>query len=265
MGNDERGMSWNRVLLGKDRTYLEIQSGLFESQQVYRFLKPQQEIRWQEFWYPVCGMETFKHAEKHIVLDYEIDDGGIEFSVMANKDYADCEMNLDVMQKNYEGKVLQKSYSKKIDLQTGVTQKIRFEFEAGFGIGSDNFRVQIKSDDSILLSFGERDEYVGDDMNIDDYEDARSYKIEEEEQGRLLRYAEYKESLGELDTAEKYYIKNIENNPNCTVTLNRLGLIYLKSMRLDAAKECFKRFSDMKTDPQRPDFILLARKDKAAM
>src|SRR5690606_37853451 len=82
-GNDPRGESWNKALTNDGSQYIEIQSGPFESQGVYKFLKPHQEITWSEYWYPVNGMSGIKYAEKELALNLESLDQGIEFKLQA--------------------------------------------------------------------------------------------------------------------------------------------------------------------------------------
>jgi tetratricopeptide (TPR) repeat protein len=49
------------------------------------------------------------------------------------------------------------------------------------------------------------------------------------------------ESTGNMDEAFDFYKQNLEKNPECTLTLNRLGRIYLKKRLFDEAQECFKK------------------------
>ncbi|MDG0808870.1 DUF5107 domain-containing protein [Cohnella rhizosphaerae] len=54
-GNDDKAKAWNRALTENDDQYIEVQSGPYESQNVYKYLKPHGRLQWTEYWYPVFG------------------------------------------------------------------------------------------------------------------------------------------------------------------------------------------------------------------
>lgn len=228
-GNDELSDVWNAALTDDDSKYLEIQSGPFESQMVYKFMKPHQEIQWSEYWYPISNIGGLVHAEKEVAVNFEIKDKGIEVTFYSVESIENCKVIL---------KVGGQTYSKVINLVCGKIHRELFEIKEI--ADSEDLSLDIYGAGKHLLSIGSRDEFIEEPLDNDLYEDSRVSRGENYS-AKILDCATFHGSLGRTNDAIELYKKKLSQNPNCTVTLNRLGAIYLKKGLLTEGEECFKR------------------------
>jgi tetratricopeptide (TPR) repeat protein len=229
-GNDDMATSWNRALTDDDSKYLEIQSGLFESQSVFKFLKPHQELSWSEYWYPVSGMKGFKYAEKELAINYKSVDKGLELTLCAMEELKNCEIVLKTEDKEY--RILK-------DLIPDRTEIICFELDKHIIVGTQ-FQLDIFSDTRHLLNLGKRDEFNEEVLDLDLYEDSRVV-MDEKQKERIFKSALLSESLGVFEEAFDLYKRNLQENPTCTLTLNRLGRMYIRKGLFKEAVECFMK------------------------
>jgi len=66
------GLIWTNLLTDHDGPYNEIQSGRYETQLNYEFMRPHRVESWTEYWYPVRGLRSgFVAAEKDLALNVE--------------------------------------------------------------------------------------------------------------------------------------------------------------------------------------------------
>lgn len=71
-GTADDGMAWVDLLTDTDGQYVEIQSGRFETQSIWEFLKPYETTTWEEWWMPVHGMGGWVWANEHAALNFEV-------------------------------------------------------------------------------------------------------------------------------------------------------------------------------------------------
>lgn len=228
-GNDELSNVWNAALTDDDSKYLEIQSGPFESQMVYKFMKPHQQLQWSEYWYPISNTGGLVHAGKEVAVNLDIKDKGIEVTLYSVESIENCKVLL---------KVGGQTYSKLINLVCGKIHREFFELKEI--ACAEEFYLDIYGAGKHLLSIGSRDEFIEEQLDNDLYEDSRVNRGQNYSE-KILDCAAFHGSLGRLSDAIELYKKNLSQNPNCTVTLNRLGSIYLKKGFLREAEECFKK------------------------
>lgn len=228
-GNDNNGRAWNQSLTDDDSQYIEIQSGPFESQMVYKFLKPHQRVTWNEYWYPISKMNGFKYADKEVAVNYEVKEKEIVFDLAANETLIDSELILGIREKQYQSKV---------NLTPERNETIRFELNQP--MRDDAFTLNLYCGSRHLISLGGRDEFSGEYPDHSIYEDSRSVMGERDE-NNVFKMAEFKESLGLTGEAVSLYEQNLKQFPYCTLTTNRLGQLYLKSMQYEKAEGCFIR------------------------
>jgi tetratricopeptide (TPR) repeat protein len=230
-GNDGRGNAWNRALTDDDTKYLEIQSGLFETQEVFKFLQPYQEINWSEYWYPVANMGGFKLAEKDMAVNYSIYNGKLRFNLISAQDIGDCLLDI---------KVNGTSQKIKVCLITGIPVAVDYdknvssvnELKLHIEACGNSFRHSFVQDDRLKFDVEE--------INTDLYEDSRIIP-DPKDADKLFKKAVSLESTGNCEDAFNLYIRILEENPNCTLTLNRLGRLYLKKDMYNEAQECFMK------------------------
>lgn len=250
-GNDSMAASWNRALTDDGSQYLEIQSGPFETQMVYKFLKPYQELTWSEYWYPVNDMQGFKYAEKEVAFNYEIKGNEIKLVFSAVEDLGECDIAL---------KINDRVYNVKRKLGPEANETLEFMLEGP--MGPDNrFELDIYNSVSHILSYGKKSEYE-ERPDLDLYEDSRVV-MDEGQKVKLFKYALLKESLGETEEALKLYERNLKEYPSCTLTLNRLGRVYLKQMLWKEAEDCFQKVLQYDNRNSEARFLLaLTEKEK---
>ncbi len=228
-GNDGRSVAWNRALTNDGTKYIEIQSGPFETQSVFKFLKPHQEIKWTEYWYPVFDMGGFKYAEKNIAVNYEFTGEGIKFMLLAVEPLKNSTIVF-----NYSGK----EYKKVLDLIPGSVEEIAFDIGKPINM-NDSFTLDIFSDSRYMLSLGSRDEFYENEIDIDLYEDSRVVYDKNEE--KLFKQAVKLESMGSLTKACELFELILSKKPECISALIRLGGIYMKMGLIEKAQICYKK------------------------
>ncbi|MDB4868814.1 MAG: hypothetical protein JWR03_3147 [Cohnella sp.] len=229
-GNDAYAEAWNRCLTEGDSQYIEIQSGPFESQMVYKFLRPHQRIEWSEYWYPVSGMEGgFKYASKELVVNFERSEGGVSFCLSATEALPDCELILTV-----NGA----SQRRKTDITPLKLSVVAYEVEEPFQL--HEIKLDVYCGDRHIAAIGERNEYTGEYPDTELFEDSRVAMLNEDPD-KTLKHAQWRESLGLTAEAFELYRRNLLEHPTCTLTLNRLGNLYLKSLQHDRADDCFRK------------------------
>ena len=76
-GNSDDGLYWQHILAEDgDGPYIEIQSGPYETQSIFRMLEPHHTTRWQETWFGVAGTGGFEYANDDIALNLIRDEAG---------------------------------------------------------------------------------------------------------------------------------------------------------------------------------------------
>jgi tetratricopeptide (TPR) repeat protein len=227
-GNDQNAKVWNRSLTDNDSQYIEIQSGPFETQSVYKWMRPHQEQKWSEYWYPVFGMDGFKHAEKEVVLNVEKRGNGVRLTLLANEPLNGCRLELKI-----GGEI----YCREADLTPERAVEFDFEVEGAFEL--DELKFDLYNQTKHLVNMGDRREMTDEYPDTDVYEDSR-VGILNEDLHKTLKQGQMRESLGLTSEALEYYLNNLQSNPSCTISLNRAGLLYLKSMQYPKAEHCFR-------------------------
>ena len=228
-GNDNLADAWNKALTDDDSKYLEIQSGAFETQMVYKFMKPHQQLKWSEYWYPISDTKGLVHAGKELAVNFETKEKGIEVIFYSTETITNCTVILKVRGKTYE---------KLVDLQCGKLH--RELFELGDPISTKDISLEVYGLGKHLISFGARDEFIEEQLELDLYEDSRITRGENYKE-KALDFAIFQESIGKSSDARLLYEKKLAENPECILTLNRLGGFYLKIYLLLEAEECFKK------------------------
>jgi len=230
-GNDGRAVAWNRALADDNSRYLEIQSGLFETQEVFKFMQPHQEIAWSEYWYPVSDTGGFKCAGKDLAFNYAPADNGLRFDLISTTDLGDCLVDINV---------------------NGTSQKTAAEFSAGIPVTINHnsiFTFAEEPDIHIEVSGGRhrhalrlnsRLKFKGERVDKELYEDSR-IAPDPGDSNKLFKKAVHSESLGNMEEAIGLYLRNLDENRECSLTLNRMGRLYLRKDYYDEAQECFRK------------------------
>ncbi len=224
-GADAYGEAWNRSLTDDGSAYIEIQSGPFESQTVYKFLKPHQTVEWSEYWYAVPELEGLHYAEREAAVRCDIRERSLAFRCSAVRRLDGCELSLTVGGQTYR---------QSLNLSPERVAEASFELPPALA-EKHRFRLEIRHGRRTLLVMGSRDERMPEPPDIHLFEDARVVRRPDREGTSALDRGQYQESFGLLEEAAALYEAHLRDNPRCTVSLVRLGQILLKQQRTEEA------------------------------
>jgi len=230
-GNDRNAKAWNRCLTDNDAQYIEIQSGPYETQGVYKFMRPYQQLAWSEYWYPVFGMDGFRHAAKEVVLQIEPTERGADILLLANEPLPGCRLIW---------RARGQSSSATLDLTPDRVVRVEAEIEAEGDVPLHEWQIDLYSAEKHIVNFGQRQETTDEYPDTELYEDSR-VRILNEDPDKLLKHAMWRESFGMIAQACEYYERNLAANPSCAISRNRLGQLQLKRMQYEQAETCFRQ------------------------
>ncbi len=86
-GTEDAGMIWVDLLTDDDGQYVELQSGRFVDQNVYEFMRPFQEMRWNEVWWPLHGIGGWVWASEDAVLNFRLEDTRAQIGVLTWQEF----------------------------------------------------------------------------------------------------------------------------------------------------------------------------------
>ena len=224
-GNSPYADAWNAALTDDDSQYIEIQSGPFETQAVFHFMKPHQRMTWKEYWCPIFETQGFRYAEKEVAVNYDVRDGELFLKLMAFEPLKDCRITVQL------GKEAQV-----IPAELMPERPIEFKLPVD-SCDVTELKLDIVSGGQLILSMGRRDECTGEYPDHTIFEDSRIVR-KDDGQKSLLQQGILKESLGKTGEAIALYRQNLMEHPDCTQTLYRLGNLCSKTLRLDEAEAC---------------------------
>ncbi|MHC4398496.1 MAG: DUF5107 domain-containing protein, partial [Planctomycetota bacterium] len=94
-GTWDFGLVAQESLTDEDGPYIEVQSGPLPTQSDYGMLAPHQTIAWQEWWYPVHGLDDgFEYATKDVAVQASRKQGNLELRVIATAEFPDAKCRL---------------------------------------------------------------------------------------------------------------------------------------------------------------------------
>lgn len=230
-GKDDLGKAWNTSLTHSDQEYIEIQSGLFETQSVFHFMKPYETIEWSEYWYPVDGLKKMCAAQPEVALGVNETAESMEISVYAPVELKEIQLVIK------DARDCQR-HTMYIDVGTTKTwclEKEKYPITRGWE------SIDIYAGEEILLQHFNRVDVMETSPDIPIFEDVRMYRgdmsLENIKEDKYFDIGRYKESRGEEKEAIELYQKNLEKNPQCFLTMQRLAIIYIKMERYSEAAQ----------------------------
>ncbi|MDI4647033.1 DUF5107 domain-containing protein [Cohnella hashimotonis] len=228
-GNDDKAKAWNRALTESEDQYIEVQSGPYESQNVYKFLKPHSELQWTEYWYPIFGTGGFHQASEVVAIRWSPGQAEAVLVLSATEALPGCRL---VLGRRDAARELAVDLS--AEYPTTVTVPGDWSAPAG------GLRLLLTCGQRLLLDIdGDPacdEEYPDHDL----YEDAR-VTVLQDESASVLKRAQWSESLGLTADAIALYGERLAIRPDCQESLLRLGLLNLKSFRYERAADCFEQ------------------------
>lgn len=250
-GKNDSGRSWNRALTNSDDEYLEIQSGLFETQSFFGFTEPFGHYEWEEFWYPVNNMSNIVHADKTVAVGMTDNAGRLQLDIYSAVSHGEVTVEL-----SWNGKTLKE----RLDLRAHETMKTVLDMKSvlGTGIDAEEIAISIRKEETNLLVSGgkkasmelypDEDLFTDTRMNRDSgrYDqiilDIRDEKeLPDSDVEILFNIGRYKESRGEEKDALICYERNLISHPQCPLTKKRLAGMLIKMEEYDRAKKLLKQ------------------------
>jgi len=95
-GNSHDGLVWEHFLSDNEGPYIELQSGPFETQSVFRLLAPHQVNQWSECWYPVRGIGGFEFANENVAVSLVKTERGNTIGVHSTRPIVDATITAEV-------------------------------------------------------------------------------------------------------------------------------------------------------------------------
>ncbi len=95
-GNSHDGLVWEHFLSDSEGPYIELQSGPFETQSVFRLLAPHQVNRWSECWYPVRDIGGFEFANEDVAVNLTKNEQGSAIGIHSTRQIVDATITADV-------------------------------------------------------------------------------------------------------------------------------------------------------------------------
>lgn len=227
-GNNEQADAWNRALLDKGEEYIEIQSGVFESQGVFKHLAPSARLEWKEYWFGVRGIGQYSQASRDVAVTLERIPGGVVLRLSANGKFENCTARL-----THNGAVQERIISLSPESLSAVEYM-------GVADG-DPLTVDVFCQGRLLISIGHGAGFMEDAPDADLFEDSRIFRPAGENDDKPLARGLHHEQWGRLAEAVEAYEENLCMNPDCTVTLTRLGRIKLAQRLPTEAIDYFER------------------------
>lgn len=87
-GTWDFGIVSQKNLTDEDGPYIEVQSGPLPTQSDYGLLLPRQEVSWQEWWYPVHGLEDgFEYATRDLAIQTSRKDNQLQLRMIATDSF----------------------------------------------------------------------------------------------------------------------------------------------------------------------------------
>lgn len=123
-GMREDNKIWESYLTDSDGQYIELQSGIFESQSVTGWLDSEEAVSFSGSWFGVENMEGLTWADKHIAMT--VNKSGEKFSINAVSLDLDGEFLVKILRK--EGKALHR----KVAFVPGENSKLSFTCSGDF-------------------------------------------------------------------------------------------------------------------------------------
>ncbi len=242
-GNSPYADAWNAALTDDGSQYIEIQSGPFETQAVFHFMKPHQRMNWKEYWCPVFETQGFRYAEKEVAVNYDIQEGELFLKLMAFEPLKDCRITVKL------GKVEQVIPT---DLMPDRPMEFKLTVDS---YDITKLQLEIVSGGRLILTMGRRDECSEEYPDHTLLEDSRIIR-NDDEQKSLLQQGIRQESLGKTGEALALYRQNLKEHPDCTQTLYRLGNLCSKTLRLSEAEAYFVKALNYHNRDNRARFAL---------
>lgn len=242
-GKDDLGKAWNHALTENNEEYLEIQSGLYETQSVFNFIKPHESIEWSEIWYPVNSLGNITYGDKYVAMNHSIENNNLNLMFSAVKSFGDCKLTV---------KIDDYTINQIINFDPDEITKLNIDIPDKI-LSVDKLQISVRDGEEVIFLYGDRDEFLETYPSIDLFTDVRMNRsvkdiesllnkvnndeeLTKDEMGKLYHTAYYKETRGEEDDALILYNANLKYNPSCLLTKKRLGIMYFKKEKYTQAR-----------------------------
>ncbi|MBI2505004.1 MAG: tetratricopeptide repeat protein [Candidatus Latescibacteria bacterium] len=211
-GHAGDGLVWQHILSDEDGPYIEIQSGPFPTQSIFKMMEPHRVHRWQETWYGVRQMGGFGYANGELALNLAAGPKGTRLAANATRPIAEA-----VITAYQEGEQVG---SWKGSL--GPASTVSFPIYPGDPEAQVEVTVSASAEGELVHTWlpwrGVEEDLV--DPGLGDEEKGTV-------QGLVAQGYEWEKAL-ELERARACYTQALEQDPLAVKALIRLGILDLK-------------------------------------
>ena len=220
-GNSGDGLVWQHILSDGDGPYVEIQSGPFPTQSIFKMMEPHRVQRWEETWYGVRGMGGFQFANEDVALNLTEEKGGARVTANATRTLENAAITAR------EGESVLGAWEGTIGPETPISfPVVRADSERRIEV-----QVASEADGEIARAMlpwsGEEDSLTDPELTAAEKAAPRGLAAQGYEQEKLF----------ELGKARDLYEQALDADPLCAEALVRLGVLDLKSGQFEAAAE----------------------------
>ncbi|MFA6110670.1 MAG: DUF5107 domain-containing protein [Candidatus Latescibacterota bacterium] len=222
-GHSPDGLVWQHTLSDGDGPYIEIQSGPYPTQGIFKMLEPHRVQRWQETWYGVWGMSGFEFANQDVALNLVRDEEGARITGNANREIVDAVITAS----QYGTEIGRREGS------FGPAEPLRLPVKLRDAHGRVEVVVASRSEGEIARALlpweGEEDELTDPELTPEERDTATG----------LCSQGYGHERGFDWDQARDCYERALARDPRCVRALVRLGVLDLKSGRTAVAEQRF--------------------------
>lgn len=220
-GNSEDGLVWQYILSDDDGPYVEIQSGPFPTQSIFKMMEPHRVQRWRETWYGVREMGGFEFANEVVALNLIRDEAAARVTANATRAIENATITAT------EGESVVGEWRGMF----GPEHPVSFPVSLSDPEGRVEITVASETDGEIARAMLP---WVG---REDDLTDPALTSEEKNTPRGLVAQGYEQEKLFELQAARDFYDRAIGADPLCAEALVRLGILDLKAGLFDTAAE----------------------------
>ena len=224
-GNSGDGLVWRHILSDGEDPYIEIQSGPFETQSIFKLMEPHQVMRWQETWYGVRKTGGFEFANRDVTLNLLREKSGAKVIVFVTRRIGGASVSVtahDRVVGEWKGNLAPESPVEVALAGVGPDESVSVLVAAAEGRLAEATLpwrgVEDDLTDPVLIGPSERETVHG----------LASQGYSHEEQFEWMR-------------ARECYAKALEADPLALFPLTRLGILEIKAGRANEALALLQR------------------------
>jgi tetratricopeptide (TPR) repeat protein len=225
-GNSDDGLVWQHILSDDAGPYIEIQSGPFETQSIFKMLPPHHVMRWNESWYPVRGVGGFEYANKTVSINIRRTDGSVQILIHSVREIMSATVSVDSNDQSL------------LAWDGDLSPRSPAVLNLNHNPGDEPIQVLVSSQADQVIAHAmvpwhdEPDELIDPPLIQDELRDSPH--------GCFVGGLEA-EQQNDVPTARRYYEEALSADPNSPLPLLRLGVMEIKAGKPEQAVELLQR------------------------